>query len=209
MNTPDTPNTPAGLVWDLPVRVFHWSLALCFAGAWLTAESEYWKLWHVSFGYSMALLVGFRLVWGVVGTRYARFSQFVKGPAALKKYFLSYLHGVPEHHTGHNPAGAWAILAILLTVMMTVATGYASYEEIGGDILSDIHEAMASILMGIVVIHIAAVILTSVLHHENLVRAMFTGKKIITPGEAIRRSWGIIALLLLGALAGVWWLMFN
>lgn len=212
-HTPDTPNTPAGLVWDLPVRVFHWTLALCFAGAWLTAESEYWKLWHVSFGYSMALLVAFRLVWGVVGTRYARFSQFVKGPAALKKYFLSYLRGAPEHHTGHNPAGAWAILAILLTVMLTVASGYASYQEIGGEILSDIHEAMASILMGIVVIHLAAVILTSVLQRENLVRAMLTGKKHLASGETIQRSRsllpGLIALLLLVAVAGIWWRMFG
>ena len=206
MNTRQKQN---GLVWDMPVRVFHWSLALSFAGAWLTAESEYWKLWHVSFGYSMALLIGFRLVWGLLGTRYARFTQFVRGPSAVKAYFLSYLQGKPQHHVGHNPAGALAILAIMATVLVTVATGYATYEELGWDWLQDMHEAMASLLMGIVVIHIAAVLLTSVVHKENLVRAMLTGKKMIPPGEAIHTSWFAIALLLLCTLAVLWWFMFR
>ena len=199
----------AGLVWDMPVRVFHWSLALSFAGAWLTAESEYWKLWHVSFGYSMAVLIAFRLVWGVVGTRYARFAQFVRGPGAVKQYFLSYLRGTPQHHVGHNPAGAMAILALMGTVVITVITGYASYAEIGGEWLSDIHDAMASLLMGIVVLHIAAVILTSVVHKENLVRAMLTGRKSIAPDQAISQGWTAVALLLLCALAGLWWFMFR
>lgn len=205
----NTPQKQAGLVWDMPVRVFHWALALCFAGAWLTSESEYWKLWHVSFGYSMALLIAFRLVWGLVGTRYARFMQFVRGPAAVKAYFISYLQGKPQHHVGHNPAGALAILAIIGTVLVTVASGYAAYEEIGGDWLAEIHEAMASLLMGIVVLHIAAVLLTSVFHKENLVRAMLTGKKMILPGEAIKTTWTALGLLLLCALAGLWWFMFQ
>ncbi len=205
----NTQQKQAGLVWDMPVRVFHWSLALSFAGAWLTAESEYWKLWHVSFGYSMALLIVFRLVWGVLGTRYARFTQFVRGPSAVKSYLMSHLQGKPQHYIGHNPAGALAILAIMATVLVTVASGYATYEEIGGDWLSEVHEAMASLLMGIVVLHIVAVLLTSVLHKENLLRAMLTGKKMIAPAEAINYSWSAIAVLLLCALAGLWWLMFR
>ena len=195
----------SGLVWDLPVRVFHWSLVLSFAGAWLTAESEYWKLWHLGFGYSMAVLIAFRLAWGLVGTRYARFAQFVRGPAAAKAYLLSYLRGRPEHHVGHNPAGALAILALIATVIITVASGYVTYEEIGGEWLSDLHEATASLLMGIVVIHIAAVILTSVVGKENLVRAMLTGKKMVAPGEAIAYSRMAIAIPLLCAMAGLWW----
>lgn len=203
-----TSQKQTGLVWDLPVRVFHWSLVICFAGAWLTAESEVWKLWHVSFGYSMAVLIAFRLIWGVVGTRYARFMDFVKGPAAVKDYFLSYLRGKPLHFVGHNPAGAFAILAILLSIVVTVVTGYASYEEIGGEWLGEIHEGAASIIMGIVVIHIAAVLLTSLIHKENLVRAMLTGKKWIATGDAIKSNWWFIAVLLLCALAGLWWRMF-
>lgn len=205
----NTPQKQAGMVWDIPLRLFHWSLALCFAGAWLTAESEYWKLWHVSFGYSMALLIGFRLIWGVTGTRYARFSQFIKGPAAIKAYFMSYLRGQPQHYVGHNPAGALAIIAILLTVAITVAAGYATYEELGGDWLSEVHEVMASLLMGIVVLHIAAVVLTSVLQKENLLRAMLTGKKQLLAGEGIDHKRPLIAVLLIYALLAVWWLMFT
>src|SRR4051812_17502581 len=81
-----TPANQQVLVWDLPVRAFHWLIALCFAGAWLTAESEQWQLLHVTLGYTMAILVVFRLVWGMVGSRYARFSSFVRGPAAVARY---------------------------------------------------------------------------------------------------------------------------
>jgi cytochrome b len=204
-----TPQKQAGLVWDMPVRAFHWSLVLCFAGAWLTAESEVWKLWHVSFGYSMALLIGFRLFWGVMGTRYARFAQFVKGPMAIKDYLMSYVRKQPMHYVGHNPAGALAILAIMLTAIVTVASGYASYEDVGGEWLEEIHEGAANLLILIVIIHVTAVLLTSFIQKENLVRAMITGKKWVAAGEAISTAWYSVALLLLLALAGLWWLMFR
>jgi cytochrome b len=197
------------LVWDLPTRVFHWSLALSFLGAWLTSESERWQLWHLSFGYSMALLIAFRLVWGVVGTRYARFSEFVRGPGAVLTYFRSWLKLRPLHYVGHNPAGALAILAILGITAALVASGYASYEELGGDWLSEVHEALANVLMAVVVLHIAAVILTSLLHRENLIRAMLTGKKIVAAGEEIRSARPIFALILAGLMAGLWWFMFS
>ena len=103
MNTETRSST---LVWDLPVRLFHWLLVLCFAGAWLTAESEHWRLVHVTLGYTMAALVAFRIVWGLLGTRYARFSSFVRGPSAVLAYLRSLSGPKPEHHTGHNPAGA-------------------------------------------------------------------------------------------------------
>lgn len=197
------------LVWDLPTRVFHWSLALSFLGAWLTAESERWQLWHISFGYSMALLIAFRLVWGLVGTRYARFSQFVRGPRAALGYLRSWLQLRPKHYVGHNPAGALAILAMLGTILAVVASGYASYAEIGGDWLSEIHEALASLLMAIIVLHIAAVVLTSLAQRENLVRAMLTGKKIVAAGQEIHSTRPIFALILAGSMAGLWWLMFS
>ncbi|MEO6352155.1 MAG: cytochrome b/b6 domain-containing protein [Oxalobacteraceae bacterium] len=196
------------LVWDLPTRVFHWSLALSFLGAWLTSESERWQLWHLSFGYSMALLIAFRLIWGLAGTRYARFSQFVRGPAAVIAYLRSWLQLRPAHYVGHNPAGALAILAILGVTATLVASGYASYEELGGDWLSEIHETLANVLMAVVVIHIAAVILTSLAHKENLVRAMLTGKKIVAAGEEIRSARPVFALTLAGLMAGLWWFMF-
>lgn len=208
MKTQQSASATGRLVWDLPTRVFHWSLALSFLGAWLTSESEYWKLWHVSFGYSMALLIAFRLIWGIVGTRYARFSAFIRGPGAIVAYFRSWLARRPAHYVGHNPAGALAILAILGVTAVLVASGYASYEEIGGEWLSEMHEVLANLLMAIVVLHIAAVVLTSLAHKENLVRAMLTGKKIVAAGEEIRSSRPIFALILVGMLAGLWWFMF-
>ncbi|HET7525957.1 MAG TPA: cytochrome b/b6 domain-containing protein, partial [Burkholderiaceae bacterium] len=101
------------LVWDAPVRVFHWLMVLSFAGAYLTAESERWRLLHVTLGYTMAGLLAFRIVWGLIGTRHARFASFVRGRAAVMRYLRSLLGGRPEHHAGHNPAGAWAIVALL------------------------------------------------------------------------------------------------
>ncbi|MCW5594071.1 MAG: cytochrome b/b6 domain-containing protein, partial [Burkholderiales bacterium] len=89
-------------VWDILVRVFHWSFAACFAGAWLTAESERWRDVHVLLGYTMLALVAFRILWGLVGPRHARFSSFVRGPAAIARYIRSLLSGRPEHHLGHN-----------------------------------------------------------------------------------------------------------
>jgi cytochrome b len=113
-------------VWDAPVRIFHWLMVLSFAGAWLTAESERWRLVHVTLGYTMAGLVVFRLVWGVVGTRHARFADFVRGPAAVGRYLRSLLQRRPEPHAGHNPAGGWAILALLVLAVLATPTLGAS-----------------------------------------------------------------------------------
>ena len=156
----------------------------------------------------MALLIAFRLVWGVDGTRYARFSEFVRGPGAVLTYFRSWLKLRPLPYVGHNPAGALAILAILGITAALVASGYASYEELGGDWLSEVHEALANVLMAVVVLHIAAVILTSLMHRENLIRAMLTGKKIVAAGEEIRSARPIFALILACLMAGLWWVMF-
>ena len=98
------------LVWDAPVRVFHWLMVACFATAYLTAETERWRLLHVTAGYTMAGLVAFRLLWGLFGTRHARFASFVRGPQAVLRYLKSLVEGHPAPHVGHNPAGAVAIL---------------------------------------------------------------------------------------------------
>ena len=165
------------LVWDAPVRVFHWLLVLSFAGAYLTAESERWRLVHVSLGYTMGGLVAFRILWGLLGTRYARFANFVRGPAAVMRYGRALLRGQPEHHVGHNPAGAVAIVLLLLLSMALVASGWAIYNEVGGDWLEELHEVAANVMLAVVGVHVAGVVLASWLHRENLVRAMVTGKK--------------------------------
>lgn len=197
------------LVWDAPVRVFHWLMVLSFAGAWLTAESEQWRLLHVTLGYTMAGLVGFRILWGLLGTRYARFSSFVRGPAAVGRYLKSLLRGRPEHHAGHNPAGALAIVALLVLTLAVTASGWATFNEVGGDWLEEAHEVLATLMLGIVGLHIAGVVVSSRLHRENLVGAMITGRKPGRPEEAVRGAWRSVAALMLAAVLGFWWLQWQ
>ena len=197
------------LVWDAPVRVFHWMMVLVFAGAWLTAESERWRLAHVTLGYTMAGLVVFRLLWGVFGTRHARFTQFVRGPAAVGGYLKSLLRGRPEHHAGHNPAGALAIVALLLLAVAVPATGWALFNDMGGEWLEDVHEGVANAMLALVAVHVAAVAISSWLHRENLVSAMVTGRKTAPREEAIRGAWRSVAALLLVAVLGFWWLQWQ
>jgi cytochrome b len=197
------------LVWDVPVRVFHWLLAVCFAGAYLTSESEDWRLVHVTLGYTMAGLIVFRLVWGFIGSRYARFSDFVRGPAAAASYLRSLLHGKPQHFLGHNPAGALAILGLLALGAATAATGWIVLQESSAKLWEEVHETFANLMLALVLIHIAAVIVSSRLHHENLVAPMFCGVKHGQPEQAIRRGWCSIGLLVLLVVAVFWWLQWK
>jgi cytochrome b len=182
---------------------------LSFAGAWVTAESERFRLLHVTLGYTMAGLVAFRIVWGLVGSRHARFSSFVRGPRAVAAYLGSALRGRPEHHSGHNPAGALAIVALLILTLAAAASGWATYNEIAGDWLEEVHEAAANTMLFIVVLHVAAVITSSLLHRENLVRAMITGRKTGTPDDEIRRAWHTVAVLMLASVLGFWWVQWQ
>ena len=202
------PNTKI-LVWDAPVRVFHWLLVLCFAGAYLTAESERWRLVHVSLGYTMGGLVAFRMVWGLMGTRYARFSSFVRGPGAVVRYVRAMLRGEPEHHVGHNPAGAVAIVLLLLSSVVIVATGWAIYNEVGGNILENLHEGAGNFMLAVVAVHVAGVVVATRLHKENLVRSMLTGYKEGAPNERIPRAWVGLAAIVLAAVLGFWWLQWK
>jgi cytochrome b len=196
-------------VWDLPTRVFHWSLVLSFAGAWLTAEGEHYRAIHVMFGLTLLGLIAFRLIWGVAGTRHARFASFVTGPAKIKSYLLSLLRRQPEHHAGHNPAGALAVVLLLALGLSTASLGFMAYNDIGPEWMGDAHEFVANTLIALVVVHIAGVIVSSYLHRENLVRAMFSGFKRGASSESIastRRAIGILVLLtVLGFWIGYTW----
>lgn len=166
------------LVWDIAVRAFHWLLALSFAGAFLTAESERTRDVHVVLGYAVLGLVAFRLVWGLVGTRYARFWSFAYGPGSVLSYVKSLFSESPQHHLGHNPAGSWAIYALLGLSVLAGASGYAAYNDIGGHWMEEVHEAMANSLLAVVVVHVAGVLVSSLIHRENLVLSMLTGYKV-------------------------------
>jgi len=191
------------LVWDLPTRLFHWLLAATFAGAWLTAESERWIGVHVTLGYTFAGLIVFRVVWGFVGSRYARFSSFVTGPGPVKRYVASILAFRPEHHVGHNPAGGWAVLALLGLGLATALSGYAAYNA-SSHLLEELHEGVAGAMLALVFVHVGAVLASSLIHRENLVSAMWHGFKRGSPAEAIRRKRWIAAGALLALVAGIW-----
>ena len=192
------------LVWDAPVRVFHWLAVLSFAGAWLTAESERWRLLHVTLGYTLAGLVAFRLVWGLVGTRHARFANFVRGPKAVFEHLRDMVQGRFERHAGHNPAGALAIVALLGTALALTLSGWALFDGPGGDWLEDVHEGAANAMLALVGLHLAGVALASWLGRENLVGAMFSGRKDVSPAEGIRSAWRSVAALMVVAVAGFW-----
>jgi cytochrome b len=204
-----TSNDRRVLVWDAPVRVFHWLMVLSFAGAWLSAESERWRLVHVTLGYTMAALLAWRIVWGFVGTRHARFADFVRGPKAAWRYLAALLQGRPEHHAGHNPAGALAIVALLALVGVTAASGWATYNDLAGGWLEELHEGAANLLLALVGVHVAGVVVGSLAHRENLVGAMFTGRKQVPPQEGIRAAWRSVAVLMLVAALGFWALQWQ
>jgi cytochrome b len=197
------------LVWDAPVRTFHWLLVLCFTGAYLSAESETWRLFHVTLGYTMGGLIAFRLVWGVLGTRYARFASFVRGPSAVRGYVKGLMSGRPTHYMGHNPAGAVAIVLMLVVGTAIVGSGYAVYNELGGDWLGDVHELVGNAMVLLVAVHIAGVVVASRLHRENLPRAMVTGIKQGKPSDGIARAWWSVALSLLLAVAAFWFVQWR
>lgn len=192
------------LVWDLPVRVFHWLLAASFAGAFLTSESERVRDVHVALGYTFAGLLAFRILWGLTGSRHARFASFVRGPRAVLRYLRSLVSARPEHHPGHNPAGGWAIVAMLLLGAAVAATGYANYAGEGGGALETLHEGAANAMLALVLVHVAGALVSSFLHRENLVAAMFTGRRRGVPADGIRGARWAPAAALVAALAALW-----
>lgn len=196
-------------VWDAPVRVVHWLTALCFLGAYLTSEERVWRSLHVAFGYTTGGLIAFRLIWGAIGTRYARFTNFVRGPSAAFEYLRSLVTGHPQHFIGHNPAGGLAIIALLATGAAVTVSGWITLQESSSDRWEDVHETLANLMLMIVIVHIVAVITSSWLHHENLVASMLHGQKLGPDGAGIRHRYRSIGFLILMVVAGFWWLLWR
>ena len=191
------------------VRLGHWLMVGGFCLAWLTAESETFRLVHVISGAIVLGVATFRLPWGFIGSRYARFSEFVRGPTAVKDYLSSILKLEPAHHVGHNPAGSWAIVILLGLGILTSLAGWAIYNDIGGHLLEELHEGLATSMLIVVLIHLAGVFSGSLLHGENLVRAMLTGVKNGLPEEAIASARPLAAVLLLVWVAAAGWFIAN
>jgi len=172
-------------VWDPVIRVFHWSLVLGFAAAWLTADE--WDRVHEWAGYAVVGLVGLRLLWGVVGPRYARFAQFVRGPRAVTAYLADVAARREKRHLGHNPAGAAMVVALLAGLAGLGATGWMATQEasMAAKWAEEVHEALANLMLVLVGVHVAGVVFTGLRHGENLVRAMITGEKRAAEGTDV------------------------
>lgn len=176
--SPDARQLPRmARIWDPIVRLFHWGLVLSFAVAWFTPETleslHYWA------GYVAGGLVVMRLLWGVLGTPYARFSQFVKSPKTVLQYLRAMLSGKEARHLGHNPAGGAMVLALMGTMLAAAVSGWmmTTNRYFGIEWVANMHELIVYILLGLVAIHLAGVIFASLRHKENLILSMFTGRK--------------------------------
>lgn len=201
----DTSSTGRRLVWDLPTRVFHWALAGSFIGAYLLAEEDTARTLHVMFGYTVAGLLVFRLLWGVIGSRHSRFSDFAYSPAAAARYLRDLAGGRAPDYEGHNPAGSWAIYALLMLAAGTVLTGWLNYNGVGGEAFEEVHEALAEAWLVMVVVHVAGVIVGSLAQRRNLVATMITGYRR-GAGNAVPRTrpaWALGSALMAGVL-GFW-----
>jgi cytochrome b len=168
---------PRVRVWDPLVRLFHWSLVLSFAAAWLSANS--WENLHIWAGYAAGGLVIMRVVWGFVGTPYARFSQFVHPPGTVLAYLRAILKGSEPRCVGHNPAGGAMIVALMLAMLSTAFTGWLlTTDTFWGVVwMQHVHHYLAHGLLLLVGFHLAGVLLASYRHRENLVAAMISGRK--------------------------------
>lgn len=195
------------LIWDWPVRIGHWLLVGAFALAWITGDSEEWRLVHTFTGGTVVGVILFRLLWGIAGTQHARFTSFVRGPGAVLEYVFGLLRGDESKYAGHNAAGGWAIVMLLTLGLLTGASGWFVYQDTGGEWLEEGHEALASGMLLVATLHVAGVVVGSLAHRENLVRAMLTGFKHGRPDEAIVQThgWMLVPMLLFVAICA-WWL---
>jgi cytochrome b len=194
---PTTP--PSRRVTDAATRTFHWLFALSFAGAWLTAESERWRLVHVTLGYTLAGLLAFRLVWGLVGPRPARLSTLWRKLAALPGWLEGWRTGQPNGRQAQNLLMAGTIALLLLAVVPLTLSGYATYEEWGGERvgewLEELHELFANGMLALVGLHLALIAALSGLRGSNLARPMLTGR-VTGPGpDLIARPMAVVAAL--------------
>ncbi len=208
-------------VWDLPVRLFHWTLVLLIAFSWLSAEMD-WMTWHLYSGYAVLALALFRVIWGFVGSTHARFGDFLYGPGAVIAYIRTLPSRTAAKFAGHNPLGGISVVLILLCVLVQTGTGLFSNDDILtegplykhiskelSDWLTTIHKYNFNVLLALIGVHVSAVLYYLIYKSENLVKPMFTGRKHLPPGTApaVMRSTLLAAVLLAACAAAVWGLI--
>lgn len=168
---------PTVRVWDPFIRIFHWSLVGLFILAYVSGDETEWL--HLTAGYAIAGLILLRIIWGFVGPRYARFSDFVRTPRQVIGYVHAAIRLRSTRYLGHNPAGGAMIIALLAMIIAVSVTGIMMTTDAfwGAQWVEDLHEWLVNATLVLVGLHVAGVIMTSIEHGENLVKAMFTGRK--------------------------------
>ncbi|MFC1673695.1 cytochrome b/b6 domain-containing protein [Pseudomonadota bacterium] len=185
-NASSAPSERTVKVWDFPTRIFHWTFAVAVVLAYVSSEADGSAFWiHVYSGTILLGFVVFRAVWGVIGSRYAQFGDFVHGPDKVSDYTKRLMTFRPPYSVGHNPLGGWMVMALLAVVLLAVLTGMMTTEDgyvgplahIGGGLFGEAHEGLGSFVMVLVGAHIVGVVVHGFISRENLPRAMMTGDK--------------------------------
>lgn len=216
------PSDATRLVWDLPLRLFHWLLALSIFGSWLTAELEEMQI-HFWLGYWIIGLLVFRIIWGVAGPRHARFTSFAPRPGALVRYVKDLAKGAAAQSVGHNPLGSLSVFALLLFVGAQAVTGLFTTDDIiwsgpyfpsldgdTSDALSTFHRTNFNWILALVILHVLAIAFYWIVKKQNLVRPMITGRKpadVVPEKEAIAGSQLVKALIVIAVAAGLVYLL--
>jgi cytochrome b len=215
--TPTVATTARTRIWDLPTRLFHWLLVATLAGSWATHElGTAWMDWHVRLGYFALGLVIFRLCWGLVGPRHARFASFVVGPSALLRYLRSWLRRAPDAHAGHSPTGGWAVLFMLALVGLQATSGLFKTDDflIQGpwyhaapswltDLMGRIHHSNFELLLALVGLHLLAVLAYGLGPKPGMIRAMLSGDLQAPAAEGIAGDRLLAALATAAVAAGL------
>lgn len=224
MNTLKTPTPRRVKVWDLPTRLFHWLLVIGIFAMWLTADVLDRLSLHMAIGYALIGLIVFRLVWGFIGSDTARFRHFIRGPSQIIRYLKK-----PDDTValGHNPLGALSVVALLLVIMVQLGTGLFANDQIYSegpfsdyvsertqDLLTYIHGVNFYVLLGLIGLHLAAIVFYQFKKHEPLVQAMITGQRELKSGERVRNPnlhfAGLVAFVMALIFAvGAWYLFSN
>jgi cytochrome b len=203
-------------VWDLPVRLFHWAIVLLILAAWLSQELDQMQL-HMWIGRTILTLLLFRIAWGIIGSDTARFGRFLRGPTAALAHLKHLRRPEPDREIGHNAAGGWMVLLMLLLLGVQAGTGLFSNDDGDtegplmhlvskdqSDALSHVHSLNFNLIEGAIVLHVLAIGAYALLKRQNLVRPMISGKKLLPPdATAPRLANPLLALVTLAAAAAV------
>lgn len=195
---------PSRRIIDAPTRAFHWLMALSFAGAYITADGERWRLVHVTLGYTVIGLLVFRVLWGLLGPRQVRLSVWAGKLSGVKAFVQTLKAGRVNWQAGQNLLQTLAIVALLALLVFTTASGYTLYEELTGEWMEDVHEVLGNAALAVIGLHLVMVLVGSLLRRQNLALTMLTGR---TPGrgpDLVKQNRVPLAALLLACVLAGW-----